>query len=186
MASNELLLLEKIKLAKQGDQGAFHFLLNTLWNDVYGFLLKRTQNESDAEDITIETFAKAFDKIETYDERYAFRTWITTISKNLHIDLTRKRASNSYKFEELQEQSHQVPDESLSPEDLLISEQNLTSLLANIKKLKPHYQEVIQMRFFNELSYKEIDLKTHQPIGNVKVKLLRSKKLLAEIIQNNP
>lgn len=185
MASNELTILKKIELAKQGDQSAFNFILNFFWNDIYGFLLKRTQNESDAEDITIETFAKAFDKIETFDDHYSFKTWITTISKNIHIDLIRKRDAKTSDFEEVQEQSHQVPDEALSPEDLLISEQNLATLLTNIKKLKPHYQEVIQLRFFNELTYKEIAEKTLQPIGNVKVKLLRAKKLLAEIIQNN-
>jgi RNA polymerase sigma-70 factor (ECF subfamily) len=99
--------------------------------------------------------------------------------------LIRKRDAKTSHFEEVQEYSHQVPVEALSPEDLLISEQNLATLLTNIKKLKPHYQEVIQLRFFNELTYKEIASKTLQPIGNVKVKLLRAKKLLAEIIQNN-
>jgi RNA polymerase sigma-70 factor (ECF subfamily) len=185
LASNELTILEKIQLAKQGDQSAFHFILNFFWNDLYGFLLKRTQNESDAEDITIETFAKAFNKIQTFDDQYSFKTWITTISKNIHVDLIRKRDAKTSHFEEVQEYSHQVPVEALSPEDLLISEQNLATLLTNIKKLKPHYQEVIQLRFFNELTYKEIASKTLQPIGNVKVKLLRAKKLLAEIIQNN-
>lgn len=185
MASNQPHILEKIQLAKKGDQAAFHFLLNLYWNDIYGFLIKRTQNESDAEDITIETFAKAFDKIDTFDDQYSFKTWITTISKNIHIDFTRRKGAKSSQFEEIQERSHEVPDETLSPEDRLISKQNLATLQTNIKKLKPHYQAVIQLRFFNELSYKEIAAKTQQPIGNVKVKLLRAKKLLAEIIQNH-
>ena len=51
----------------------------------------RTQNENDAEDITIQTFSKAFDKINTYDENYKFKTWLITISKNIHIDLVRKQ-----------------------------------------------------------------------------------------------
>ena len=53
------------KTAKEHNQSAFNFLLDRFWNDVYGFQLKRTENENDAEDITIQTFSKAFDKIET-------------------------------------------------------------------------------------------------------------------------
>jgi len=64
----------------------------------------------------------------------------------------------------------------------IIREQNLAKLLKDIKQLKPKYQEVIQLRYFQELSYKEIAAKINEPMNNVKVKLLRAKKLLAEII----
>lgn len=82
---------EAIDRAKKNEQAAFKFLLDFYWNDVYGFQLKRTENENDAEDITIQTFSKAFDKIDTYSSQYKFKTWLITISKNLHIDLIRKR-----------------------------------------------------------------------------------------------
>jgi RNA polymerase sigma-70 factor (ECF subfamily) len=78
----------------------------------------------------------------------------------------------------------EILDTSPSPEDKIITEQNLVKLLRDIKKLKPHYQEIINLRFFQELSYKEISNELNEPINNVKVKLLRAKKLLAEIIQN--
>lgn len=175
---------EAIKLAKENRQTAFNFLLDAYWNDVYTFQLKRTKNENDAEDITIETFSKAFDKIHTYDDKYVFKTWLITISKNLHVDLVRKRKSsihskiNNSKGDEF----FDIVDESPTPEDKIITEQNLAKLLRDIKKLKPHYQEVINLRFFQELSYKEISLQLDEPINNVKVKLLRAKKLLAQII----
>ena len=75
-----------------------------------------------------------------------------------------------------------IQDESPSPEDKLITEQNLAELLKNIKKLKPHYQQVINLRYFLELSYLEISKEINEPVNNVKIKLLRAKKLLAEII----
>lgn len=176
---------EAIEKAKQNDQKAFSFLLDTYWDDVYGFQLKRIENENDAEDITIQTFSKAFDKIDTFNPEYKFKTWLITISKNIHIDLVRKR-KNTIK-EDLSDKNEQkvleILDTSPSPEDKIITEQNLAKLLRDIKKLKPHYQEVINMRFFQELSYKEISTELKEPINNVKVKLLRAKKLLAEIIQ---
>lgn len=179
-------LLETIARAKAGKQIAFSSLLDRFWNDVYGFQLKRTNNENDAEDITVQTFSKAFDKIKTFDEKYEFSTWLITISKNLHVDLIRKRKKNVLTGLETGKNNevHNVADESPSAEDNLIIEQNLASLLGHIKKLKPHYQKVINLRYFNEMSYSEIANELNEPVNNIKVKLLRAKKLLAEIIKN--
>ncbi|MCK7590150.1 sigma-70 family RNA polymerase sigma factor [Subsaxibacter sp. CAU 1640] len=174
-----------IEKAKKNDQIAFNFLLDKYWNDIYGFQLKRTENENDAEDITIQTFSKAFDKIATYKEEYEFKTWLITISKNIHIDLLRKRKSSisNTTNKRNDDDFFDIIDESPSPEDELITEQNLAKLLRDIKKLKPHYQQVINLRYFQELSYLEISEELNEPINNVKVKLLRAKKLLAEIIK---
>lgn len=179
----DTILKATIQKAKLGDQVAFNFLLNSFWNDVYGFQLKRTHNENDAEDITIQTFSKAFDKIGTYDENYKFKTWLITISKNIHIDLLRKEKTSIETTKEQEEVVYKIIDAGPTPEDKIITEQNLAKLLRDIKKLKPHYQEVINLRYFQELSYKEISEQLQEPMNNVKVKLLRAKKLLAEIIQ---
>ncbi|MGK0422003.1 MAG: RNA polymerase sigma-70 factor (ECF subfamily) [Polaribacter sp.] len=174
-----------ISKAKSGDQAAFRYLLNIFWADVYNYQLKRTRSDNDAEDIAIQTFSKAFDKIDTYNESYVFKTWLITISKNIHIDLLRKK-NTSISIETSQEQEEKVylvVDENPTPEDKIIREQNLAKLLRDIKQLKPKYQEVIQLRYFQELSYKEISDQIKEPMNNVKVKLLRAKKLLAEIIK---
>lgn len=85
-----------IEKAKLGDQIAFTYLLDHYWNEVYGFMLKRTENETVAEDISIETFAKAFDKIATYNNEFQFNTWLIAIAKNVHIDLLRKKKSSHF------------------------------------------------------------------------------------------
>lgn len=177
-------LNEAIAKAKKNNQAAFKFLLDYYWNDVYGFQLKRTNNESDAEDITIEAFSKAFDKLDSYKPEYNFKTWLITISKNLHTDLVRKEKIRFFQNNNVSnvDDFHQIADESPSPEDNIITEQNLAKLLRDIKKLKPAYQEVIQLRYFQEMSYKDISNQLAEPINNIKVKLLRAKKLLAEII----
>lgn len=176
----------QIEKAKKGDQTAFTFLLNHYWNEVYGFMLKRTENETTAEDITIETFSKAFDKIATYNSEYQFNTWLISIAKNVHIDLLRKNKSSLFVeiTDNEDQKAYNIADTSPSAEDDLITEQNLSQLLQFIKELKPHYQEVIQLRYFQEMSYQEIANKINEPLSNVKIKLLRAKKLLAEIIRN--
>ena len=76
-----------------------------------------------------------------------------------------------------------IKDDAPTAEDNIITEQNLAELLSYIKKLKPHYKEIIHLRYFQELSYKEISSTLNEPMNNVKVKLLRARKLLAEIIK---
>lgn len=179
------MLQQNIEKARKGNQSAFNYLLDKFWNSVYGFQLKRTQNEYDAEDITIQTFSRAFDKIGTYDNSYSFQTWLFTISKNIHVDLIRKKKSSirSQTTNEEDEKVYKIADDAPSIEDSLITEQNLAQLLRDIKKLKPHYQEVINLRYFQEMSYKEIANTLGEPMSNIKVKLLRAKKLLAQIIE---
>lgn len=185
MAINSQRIQENIEKAKTGDQVAFTFLLDFYWNEVYAFMLKRTQNETDTEDITIETFAKAFDRIATYNPEYAFNTWLIAIAKNVHIDLLRKKKSSLFVevTEEQERIAENIADSSLTAEDQIIKEQNLSNLLHCIRQMKPQYQEVIQLRYFQEMSYQEIADELNEPLNNVKVKILRAKKLLLEILK---
>lgn len=180
-------LLHTIKRAKDGNQLAFNILLDNFWNSVHNFQLKKHQNDNDAEDITIQTFSKAFDKIDTYDEKYQFKTWLITISKNIHIDVLRKKNSSikAESYKEKENEIYSIADDNPTPEDKIITEQNLAKLLKDIKLLKPKYQEVINLRYFQELSYKEISEHIGEPMNNVKIKLLRARKLLAEIIKKS-
>ena len=177
----------QISKAKEGSQIAFNFLLDHFWNDVYRFQLKRIQNEYEAEDITIESFSKAFDKILSYNDSYEFVTWLITISKNIQIDRSRKKNASIHiqSSNTSEEQVKKIPDDSPTPEDTLIIKQNLAELLSFIKQLKPHYQDVINLRYFQEMSYLEISNQLEEPLNNVKVRLLRARKLLAEIIKQN-
>ena len=177
----------QINNAKEGSQTAFNILLDHYWNDVYRFQLKRVKNEYEAEDITIETFSKAFDKIHTFNDDYEFGTWLITISKNIQIDKSRKKNASIHtqSSDASDEQVKRIPDDAPTPEDKLITKQNLAELLHFIKQLKPHYQDVINLRYFQEMSYLEISEELKEPLNNVKIRLLRARKLLAEIITKN-
>ena len=179
-------LSTSIEKAKKGQQIAFSRLLEFFWEDVYRFQLSRIKNESDAEDITIQTFSKAFDKIESYNPSYDFKNWLLAISKNLHVDLIRKQKKEILEGMKNKgsDDAKKVLDDTPTAEDSLIIEQNLASLLSDIKKLKPSYQQVINLRYFNEMSYDEIAKQLGEPLNSIKVKLLRANKLLAEIIRS--
>ena len=149
-------ILKNIQKAKLGDQVAFTFLLDFYWNEVYGYMLKRTENETNTEDIVIETFAKAFDKISTYNPEFGFNTWLIAIAKNAHIDLLRKKKSTLF-LEITNEEdglANQVLDSTPTIEDKLITEQNLSQLLLQIKQLKPVIYNLIDKSIcFESLNY---------------------------------
>ena len=185
MVNKNIDIEDLIEKAKLNDQKAFNTLLNTYWSDVYRFQFSKTGNEDEAQDITINTFSKAFDKIHLYDPRYNFKTWLISISKNIFLDHLRKERKEIISIDRKESEAYKIFDESPSAEDQLIIDQNLAQLLFFIKQLKPHYQDIINLRYFREMSYKEMADYLNEPLSNIKVKLMRAKKLLAEIIKSS-
>lgn len=181
---NVKLIIEK---AQEQDQKAFNDLFNYHWSYVYNFQLKKTGNKNLAEEISIISFTRAFDRISTFNDQYEFKTWLLTISKNVYNDLLRKE--NSKKNLKLLSYPPDIQyftkKDHPSPEEILITNENLESLLNKIKSLKQDYRKILQLRFFDGLSYKEISKKTDQPINTVKVKLLRAKNLLNQKIEED-
>ncbi len=180
---NKKQLQRTIAQAQAGNQTAYTELLHLYWGDVYRFLLSKCTNDYDAEDITIKAFSKAFDKLHLYKPDYVFKNWLITIANNLYIDHRRSQRNKIESVDVPKEQVVVIADIAPSPEDKLIKEQHLSALLRDIKKLKPHYREVIQLRYFQEYSYKEMAEELGESLSSVKVKLLRARKLLSEIIK---
>ena len=183
-------LEDAVKGAKKNDQRAFGFLYDECWDYIYGYLFKISKDEKIAEELSLKTLSKAFDKIDKFNPEFKFKSWVITICKNLHIDYLRKQNINN-KVElyitERKDLSYNFDMEILSPEDELIRNQNINNLLEKVKKLKPAYKGVIKMKYFQEMTYKEISHETQIPLNTVKVMLLRAKKILAELISNeNP
>ena len=170
--------------AKQDDQHAYRELLDLHWGELYGFLIKRTENENDAEDLCLQAFSKAFDKIDSFNDDFLFSTWLISIAKNLHVDLIRKEKIRLQKSASVDNNTKDVIDENLGPEDQLIRSQNLDQLLQQIRSLKPIYRDIIQMRFFQELSHKEIASQLDLSMSNVKFGCF-APKLLSDIINEN-
>ena len=175
---------EIVENARLGKESAFKKLLNTYWSDVYRFQFAKTNNENEAEDITIKTFSKAFDKIDLYSDNYPFKSWLITISKNIFIDSVRGKKNETLSISKENSEAFYISDNSPSPEDKIIIEQNLVELQNHIKKLNSKQQKIIQLRYFQELSYKEISLTLNESMSSVKVNLMRAKKLLSEIIES--
>lgn len=173
-----------IKKALNGDYSGYSYLLKTHWDYVYNYLLKTYNNPYLAEEICIQTFARAFDKLPTYKSAFAFKTWLIQIAKNLAIDEHRKK---QIKTESLQETANkQILEEAPSIEDEIIKNQDADWLATEVKKLPKDYQEIIELRYFKEMSFKAISKELNLPVNNLKVRSLRAKKMLYTQISTKP
>jgi RNA polymerase sigma-70 factor (ECF subfamily) len=181
-AKNDLLLVEE---AKHGNEKAFASLMNRYRDSIYYLLLKMVNNPSDAEDLTIEAFGKAFRNIESYTPRYAFSTWLFMIATNNCIDFIRKKQSSPVPFDQVQNgMDHltvNIQSDLPDPEEALINDQKIAILRKIVTQLKSPYREIIELRYYKEYTYEEISSELNIPIGTVKAQLYRAKTLLYNI-----
>ncbi len=184
-AQRDFLLVQK---AIKGDQKAYTELLDRYRDAIYFMLLKMVNNASDAEDLTIEAFGKAFKNIDQYAPNYAFSTWLFKIATNNCIDFIRKKKANTISLDQSDDDEDKAPQDIhahvLDPEESLIKEQKLTMLRSIVSKLKPRYRKLIELRYFEELSYEEISAELELPIGTVKAQLFRARELLFNILKH--
>jgi len=177
---------ELISKAKVQDQTAYNLLFNKYWNAVFSFLNQRTSNSNLAEELAIETFAKAFDQLDRYNETHSFVTWLFTIAKNHHIDRYRKSKKRVENHLELDDSLPiELPANNPSPEELLIATENMDHLLEHIKSMKTEYRNLLRMRYFENLSLKEIEAVVEEPPTTIRVKLFRAKKMLANLLHKD-
>lgn len=173
-----------IEKAKKGNQTAFTFLHDHYKSEVYCFIFKYSKNKIIANDVTNDAFSKAFTKIGTYRPEYQFNTWLNTIAKNGYFTLYRKKrlkqiiniSTNDYEF------SNNIADSSKTKEEEMVTNENETSLIKTIQQLKPSYKKVIQLYYYEDMSYAQIALLLGISIDSVKSNLHRAKLKMKQII----
>lgn len=183
--------LELVARANNGDQKAYAELMARYKDAIYFMLLKMINNKTDAEDLTIEAFGKAFKNLSQYSPHYAFSTWLFKIASNNCIDYLRKKRSNvisiDRNFVDAKDTEPQVQlrDETPDPEENLIRSQKAVLMRTIVQKLKPRYRTLIELRYFKEYSYEEISKELGLPLGTVKAQLFRARELLYNTLKNS-
>ena len=182
---------ELIDLAiKYNDQSAFSELMHNYKNTIYFTILKMIKNADDAQDLTNEAFSKAFNKLHKFKKTYTFSTWLFRIAKNNTIDFIRKKKlsttslNTSFKDEGGGNIEIDVRDKKRNPVEESIHKQKILLVRRFVSKLPIKYQNLIKFRYFKELSYKEIAIKTMAPLGTIKAQLFRARELLFEILKD--
>ncbi len=178
--------LELVKQAKKDDPRAFEVLLKKYHKSVYYMLLKMINNADDAEDLTQEAFAKAFNSIHKFDFKYAFSTWLFRIATNNCIDFIRKKRiqtvsiDTSYSDDDGNNMTFDIKDPSLSPDGIMLKKQRKEYLRKAINNLPNKYKKLVELRYFKEFSYDEVARELELPLGTVKAQLFRARELLSQ------
>ena len=167
-----------VRARDHGDQSAYAELLNNYRDTLYYIMLKMTSNPTDAEDMTIEAFGKAFKNLQNYTTDYAFSTWLFKIAANNCIDFLRKSKKVQFSDYGLTDDdkspgSFDIPSDGPDPEEIIIQKQKIRLMRVVVEKLKPHYRRLVELRYFQEWSYEEIANEVDLPLGTVKAKLFR-------------
>ncbi|MES2377935.1 MAG: sigma-70 family RNA polymerase sigma factor [Bacteroidota bacterium] len=183
-AKNDFHLVVK---AREGSQKAYADLMQRYKDSIYFMVLKMVNNKEDAMDLTVETFAKAFEKLDKYQPEYAFSTWLFRVATNNCIDFIRKKKLNTTSIhgmtdEDGDEKQLQIKADVLNPEETSIKKQQTEELKLLIQSLPARYRNLITLRYFDELSYEEIAQQLDLPLGTVKAQLFRARYLLGNIM----
>ncbi len=172
------------------DEQAYADLMKRYKKPVYHMILKMIRNVDDAEDLTIEAFAKAFKNLHKFKKDFTFSTWLFRIATNNTIDFIRKKRLNtmslntSFKDDNGEAVTIDVEDKNLNPQEEAIKAQKIKLVRMFVNKLPAKYQRLVKLRYFDELSYDEIAKELDAPLGTVKAQLHRARELMYELVKN--
>ncbi len=175
---------ELVRRALKDDQTAINQLHKKYKDSIYMVTLKIVHNREDAEDVTATAFSKAFLNLTKFSFDFAFSTWLHRIATNTSIDFLRKKRLHAVSLdatipgEEGEGTTIDVKDTKLDPEADMVKSQRKAMIRIVISSLKPNYQELIEMFYFQEKSYDEIEKETGLPLGTIKAHLFRAKEAL--------
>ena len=186
-AKNDFHLVEK---AKEGSQKAYADLMQRYKDSIHFMALKMVNNKDDAMDLTVETFAKAFENLEKYKPDFAFSTWLFRIATNNCIDFIRKKKISTTSIDSMvdddgDDRPLQIRSDTLNPEETSIKKQQNEQLKEIVERLPSRYRTLIMLRYFEELSYEEIAQQLDLPLGTVKAQLFRARDLLSNVMNKN-
>ncbi|WP_109831785.1 RNA polymerase sigma factor [Reichenbachiella versicolor] len=178
------------KAVDDGNEQAFAELMERYKRPVYHMILKMIRNTDDAEDLTIEAFAKAFKNLHKFKKDYTFSTWLFRIATNNTIDFIRKKKlktfslNTSFTDDAGESVNIDVEDNNLNPQEEAIKAQKIELVQMFVTKLPPKYQRLVKLRYFDELSYDEIAKTLEAPLGTVKAQLHRARELMYDLVKD--
>ena len=173
----------------KGSRKAYADLMASYREPLYMLLLRMTHNTTTASDLTVETFSKAFLQLHRYSPTGTFSSWLFSIGVNTYIDYLRKRKLETVSINSITRTGegdfieYQIPSNQPNPEEMMIRMQRDAALKEVVNQLKEPYRQIIQLRYYEDLSYEDIAEQLKIPIGTVKVRLNRAKALLSSIVK---
>jgi RNA polymerase sigma-70 factor (ECF subfamily) len=182
-----------IKLCLRGKKDAFAQLVDRYDRKVYNLAFRLTSNPEKAKDIAQEAFIKVYRSLDKFDPKYKFSSWLLKTVSNLCIDYHRSKQATTASLEVIlssgAEASILQDDASASPtEDAIeakLSEVAVRDIIREGIELLPiDYKSVVVMRHVQNFSYKEISDVLNLPMGTIKARIFRARKMLKMFLES--
>ena len=180
-----------LRATEESDQKAYAELMERYRDSIFHLCRKMVFNDDDADDLTIETFGKAFQRLKQYTPAFAFSTWLFKIASNHCIDFIRKKRINALSLdrglatEEGGNIQFTIKDDAPDPIETLEKKQRVEKMRLVVSELKPRYRKLVELRYFEEYSYDEIALELDLPLGTVKAQLYRARDILTCVMESS-
>ncbi|UMZ74805.1 RNA polymerase sigma factor [Natranaerofaba carboxydovora] len=170
---------EKIvkKILEYGDSSFYSEIVNRYSKGILTLTKRMVKNSQDAEDLAQESFIKAYQKLDTFDAKYKFSTWIYKIATNTCLDYLKKKKDILLKDDDSM-QKLESTNGSEGPEENLIQKEQLNYMEKAIKKLPHEFRAVVVLYHINGFNYKEIAEILDINQSKVKNRLFKGRKLL--------
>ena len=165
--------LAVIKQVLGGDHDAYRALVDRYHKGLINHLYSLVGERETAEDLAQEAFLQAFQKLDSYNSKYAFSTWLYKIATNRAYSHLRKR-----KTLPLFDADRQISDEDVS--EKVERRERQRQVFASVQRLPNHYRAVVSLYYWRGLSYEEMAVAVDAPVGTVKTWLHRAKSELRE------
>ena len=162
-----------LKRVLKGNKQAFGELVLKYQNRVLSLGMSFLKNEEDALDFCQDVMLRAYQALPTFKMQSSFYTWLMSIAYNLAVNSKRRKARFTFSIEE-----YDCASSHLTPEESFIRQALRTSISQAVNDLPEKYKVCIELYFFYDVSYQEIETITALPQGTIKSYVFRAKKLL--------
>ena len=174
----------------KGDKNAFTLLMRKHEKKIYAFILSYVKNKYDAEDITQDTFMRAYKYMDSFSFRSSFTTWLHTIAKNLSLTFLEREKRRSAMMappvrsgdEETEIDPLDTATTGETAEDTVMKNELYNAVISEMEKLPVEYREAIVLREVNRLSYEQIADVLEVSVGTVKSRISRARTLLRNAV----
>lgn len=171
-----------INKVKEGDTNSFAILVDNYKDMVFSLALKIMRNREEAEEVSQDTFIKAFRSLHSFKGDSKFSTWLYKITYNNCMDRT-KRISRSYNAQTIDTVVENKIESSESILDSIERKERAKLIEQCLEELPEEERLILWMFYYQELNLKEIIDVTSYTQANLKVKLHRARKKLLNIVQ---
>jgi RNA polymerase sigma-70 factor (ECF subfamily) len=180
---------DAVKKCLNGDNFYFRVLEKKYKKLIASLIRRMIKDEEDVLDLTQETFIKAYNALDTFQEGYSFSSWIYRIASNNCIDFLRKKRFQTVSldqplFDSDDDNYFDVEDVTSRPDTNYLAEERREIINKAIDELPESFKAIIKLRHEDDLDYTEIANKLNMPIGTVKAHLFRARKLLLHSLKS--